>query len=284
MIIQKFFFLSIFVLSIMQIIYALPLAEQLKIAGYLEICTNKNVGTIFDSLYASYDKFIEFLTINPSWAQKLYRAKERFIRSKVRNYYSTDFFGFYDESQRKGRNQISFYYSTHFHDFLCFHYPEFKSVPEIIHFLEICFEIQKPCGNLFQKAAAELGLENIFSCAYGQPPILLKVVKYFSSYNATKPHYDGTAFSLFLHSTDNQSLLFSPYKSLFSVDDFSSPFRSQDSILLIPGVHLIEFSIFPTPHIVLSAGKTRYATIAFAMRPDYVPQKYELPSLPHFNY
>jgi hypothetical protein len=97
MIIRKALFLWIFLLCALQSLCALPLAEHFKRAGYVEIC-DKNYGTVtFDSLYAYFDALIKFLQTNPAWAQKLYRAKERFIRSKDRNYYATDFFGFYDE-------------------------------------------------------------------------------------------------------------------------------------------------------------------------------------------
>lgn len=294
MIARKTLFLSIFLIfafqgSTLQSLCATPLVEQFKHAGYLEICDNKHGATAFGSLYAYFDELIEFLQTNSVWAQKLYIAKERFIRTKDRNYYSTDFFGFYDESEREGRSQISFYYSTHFHEFICSHYPEFNQVPEIIRFFEACFQIQKPYGDLFEEAAVELGLETIFSSKYGQPPILFKVVKYLPSYSATRPHYDGTVFSLFLDSTDNQSLLLSPYKSSFIVDDFSPPLRefsrwhNQNSILLIPGVLLTEFSIYPTPHIVAQSGKIRYATIAFAMRPNCTPQRVECSPLPSFK-
>jgi hypothetical protein len=131
--------------------------------------------------------------------------------------------------------------------------------------------------------ADELGLETIFSSKC-QTPILLKVIKYFPSYIAAKPHYDGSVFSLFLDSTDNPSLLLSPYKSLFTIDDFSTPKRDQNTILLIPGVLLAEFFICPTPHIVAQSGKVRYATVAFAMRPDFIPQRNEFTPLPNFNY
>jgi hypothetical protein len=284
------FFLLIFSLFAFQSLCATPLAEQFKRTGYVEICNKKHAAEMFDSLYAYFDELIEFLQANPVWAQKLYIAKERFIRSKDRNYYSTDFFGFYDESEREGRSQISFYYSTHFHEFICFYYPEFNRVSEIIVFFKACLEIQKPYENLFKETATELGLETIFSSKYGHPPILFKVIKYLPSYIATRPHYDGTVFSLFLDSTDNQSLLFSPYKSSLTVDDFSYPLREfprwhdQSSILLIPGALLTEFSIYPTPHIVAQSGQIRYATIAFAMRPHYTPQKIEFSPLPNFKY
>jgi len=263
----------------------MPLAEQFKRNGYVEICPQKQAAATFDSLYAYFDELIELLQTNPVWAQKLFSAKERFIRSKNKNYYSTNFFGFYDES--KGRSQISFYYSTHFHEFICSHFPELNWAPEIIRFFEACLEIQKPYGRLFDETAAELGLETIFSSKLEHPPLLLKVVKYLPSYIATRPHYDGTAFSLFLDSTDNQSLLLSPYKNSLTVDDFSSPQREfsrwQNSTLLIPGSLLTEFSIFPTPHIVAQSGKIRYATIAFAMRPNYIHPKFEYSPLPNFS-
>jgi len=290
MIIRNFFVLGIFFVFAFQSFCATSLAEQFKRAGYVEICDKKHGAATFDLLYAYFDDLIEFLQKNPVWVQKLYRAKERFIRSKDRNYYSTDFFGLYDESEIKGRSQIAFYYSIHFHEFICSHYPELKQVPEFTRFLASCFEIQKPYGNLFDEAATELGLETIFSSKYGHPPILFKVIKYLPAYIATRPHYDGTAFSLFLDSTDNQLLLISPYKSSFSVDDFSSPVRkfsrqhNQNSILLIPGGLLTEFFMYPTPHIVVQNGKTRYATIAFAMRPHYIPQKNEFPLLPNFKH
>lgn len=280
--------LLIFSLCAYQSLSTLPLAEQFRQAGYAEMCDMHHGTATFDALYTYFDELIEFLQTNPVWAQKLYTAKERFIRSKDRNYYSTDFFGFYDESKREGRSQISFYYSIHFHDFVCSHYPEFNRIPEIIHFLQACCEIQKPYAHLFTQAATELGLETIFSSHYGQPPILFKVIKYLPTYKATQPHYDGTAFSLFLDSTDNQSLLLSPYKSSFTVDDFSAPARTfsrlthQNSIVLIPGALLTEFAIYPTPHIVTHSGTIRYATIAFAMRPHYNAQKSELSLLPNF--
>jgi len=266
----------------------IPLAEQFRQIGYVEICNEKHGTETFDCLYSCFDEFIHFLQTNPVCEQKLYAAKERFIRSSDRQYYSTNFFGFYDESKRAGRNQVSFYYSIHLHEFLNFHYPEFNEIPEITRFLSLCYEVQQPYGNIFDQAANELGLETIFTSNYDHPPILLKVVKYLPSYKATHPHYDGTAFSLFLDSTDNQSLLLAPYKSSFKVEDFTCPVRTfsrrynQNSILLIPGILLTEFAIYPTPHIVTQSGNTRYATIAFAMRPHFVPQKNELSPLPNF--
>jgi len=287
--IRKTFLLLFFHLFAFQSLWPTSLSEQFKKIGYVEICNKEHGTTTFDSLYACFDELTEFFQTNPAWAQKLYIAKERFIRSKERNYYSTDFFGFYDESGRKERSQISFYYSIHFHEFICSHYPEFNEVPQIISFLEACLEIQKPYGTLFNDVATELGLDMVFSSQYGYPPILFKVIKYLPSYISTRPHYDGTAFSIFLDSTDNQSLLLSPYKSSFTVDDFSSPLRkfprchNQNTILLIPGILLAEFSIYPTPHIVTQNGRSRYATIAFAMRPNYTPQKIEFSPLPSFR-
>lgn len=290
MTIQKTIFLWIFLLSAFQSLGAMPLADQFRQHGYLEICDQEHGTDTYDALYASFDELIAFLHANPSWTQKLYAAKERFIRSKDRNYYSTDFFGFYDESEKQGRCQICFYYSVHFHEFIDLNYPEFNKIPEIKYFFEACRQIQHHYGNVFNEAAAELALETIFLSKYGHPPILLKVIKYLPSYTAARPHYDGTAFSLFLDSTDNQSLLFSPYKSTLTVDDFSSPPRKfpreshQNSILLIPGSFLSEFSIYPTPHIVVPSGKIRYSTVAFAMRASYIPQKCEFSSLPSFKH
>ena len=142
---------------------AAPLAEQFKQVGYLEICDKNHGAATFDCLYAIYDELFEFLQTNPVWTKKLYSAKERFIRSKDRNFYSTDFFGLYDESKRNGRSQISFYYSIHFHEFIYSRYPEFSQIPEISRFFEACRAIQQPYGKLFDEAAAELGLESIFS-------------------------------------------------------------------------------------------------------------------------
>jgi hypothetical protein len=289
MLIQKTLFTWILFLFT-QSICTISLKEQFDQVGYLEMCDNNHGIATYDSLYECFDELITFLQENPAWAQKLYIAKERFIRSENRNYYSTDFFGFYDESKREGRNQISFYYSTHFQDFIFSHYQEFKQISQIIKFFESCFAIQQSSRNVFNDAAAQLGLENIFFSKYGYPPILLKVVKYFPSYIASRPHYDGTAFSLFLDSTDNQSLLLSSYKSAFTIEDFFSPIRkfarsyNQNSILLIPGTFLAEFSIYPTPHIVEQSGKIRYATIAFAMRPNYTFQKNKFSLLPNFKY
>lgn len=288
MLIQKMLYTCMLFLFV-QSICAISLKEQFSQVGYVEICDKNHGIATYDSLYACFDELITFLQAHPAWAQKLYIAKERFIRSENKNYYSTDFFGFYDESEREGRNQIAFYYSEHFHDFIFFHYPECKHISPIVTFFQACRAIQQSTRNIFIDAANELGLENIFFSKYEHPPILLKVIKYFPSYKVSRPHYDGTAFSLFLDSTDNQSLLLSAYKSEFTVDDFFSPVRkflrsyNQNSILLIPGTFLTEFSLYPTPHIVMQSGKIRYATIAFAMRPHYTSQKNTFSLLPNFK-
>lgn len=285
----KIFFLWILLSFAFQPLCATPLKKHFNETGYLEICDENHGTATYNTLYAHFDELIEFLQTHPAWARKLYIAKERFIRSKERNFYSTNIFGFYDESGRKDRNQISFYYSIHFHEFICTQYPEINQVCEIVQFFETCRNIQKPYGNLFDEAARLLGLESIFSSIYDHPPILFKVIKYLPSYTAKKPHYDGTAFSLFLDSTDNQALLLSPYQSSFTIEDFTSPLREfsrsydRNSILLIPGVLLTEFSIYPTPHIVVQNNEIRYATIAFAMRPNYISQKTELSPLPIFK-
>jgi hypothetical protein len=288
MFIRKTLCTLILFLSI-QCIGATLLQEQFNQVGYVEIC-DKNHGTAtYDALYACFDELITFLQANEAWSKKLYIAKERFIRSQDRNFYSTDFFGFYDESEREGRNQIAFYYSIHFHDFIFSHFKEFKQVSQITNFFEMCFTIQESSRNIFSDVAAQLGLENIFFSPYGHPPVLLKVIKYLPSYSVPRPHYDGTAFSLFLDSTDNQSLLLSPYRSTFTVDDFFCPVRQfarsydHNSIVLIPGTLLTEFLIYPTPHIVAQNGKIRYATIAFAMRPHYTFQKTNFSLLPNFQ-
>jgi hypothetical protein len=285
---KTFFILILFLCA--QSICTISLKEQLSQVGYVEICDKNHGSVTYDSLYVCFDELITFLQANPTWAQKLYIAKERFIRTEYRNYYSTDFFGFYDESERKGRNQIAFYYSVHFQDFIFSYYPEFKQIPQIVHFFESCRAIEQSSRNVCNEAAAQLHLENIFSLPYGHPPILLKVIKYLPSYNVSRPHYDGTAFSLFLDSTDNESLLLSPYKSEFTVENFFSPVRmfsrldNQNSMLLIPGTCLTEFFLYPTPHIVAKSGKTRYSTIAFAMRPHYTSSKNSFSLLPDFKY
>ena len=288
MFIRKSLFILILFLST-QSIGAISLQEQFNQVGYAEFCDENHGTATYDSLYEYFDELITFLQTNPAWSKKLYIAKERFIRSENRKIYSTDFFGLYDESEKEGRKQISFYYSIHFHDFIVSHYPEFKKALPVINFFQACRALQESSRDLFNEAAAQLSLEEIFSLSYGHPPVLLKVIKYFPSYNVSRPHYDGTAFSLFLDSTDNQSLLLSPYKAEFTVDDFSCPVRTfarsydYNSILLIPGILLTEFSIYPTPHIVQCNGKTRYATIAFAMRPYYnTSQKNNFSPLPQF--
>jgi hypothetical protein len=162
MFIRKIWFLSIFFSFVLHSLCAIPLGEIFKQTGYLEICDHEHGKRTFDSLYTYFDELIAHLQTHPSLAQKLHCAKERFIRSKYKNYYSTDFFGLYDESERAGRSQIAFYYSIHFHEFICSHYPELK-IPPIIQFFEACFEIQKPYATLFNEAATELGLEMIFS-------------------------------------------------------------------------------------------------------------------------
>ena len=276
----------LFLLFALQSFCKEPLLDEFKQVGYVEIANSFQPETTFDALYAHFDVLIEFLQKNPIWIQKLYNAKERFIRSKDQHFYSTDFFGLYDESKKGTRGQIAVYYSPHFHEFVFSYYPELNQIPEIARFFKACFEIQKPYEDFFKKIACELNLETIFSSSDTLVPILFKVVKYLPSYIAARPHYDGTAFSLFLDSTDNESLLLSPYKSSFTVDDFSVPLRAfskRRSILLIPGAFLTEFSIYPTPHIVKHNRKVRYATIAFAMRPNYIPQKTDYSFLPNFK-
>lgn len=290
MMMRKNLFFWVLILFGSKFAWAGSLAEQFKQVGYLEICNQKNRSKTFDELYTYFDELVEFLQTNPAWAQNLRLAKESFIRSEQRNYYSTDFFGFYDESAKLGRHQIAFYYSSHLHDFLGARYPKLVQITPVSRFLNACRELVRPCGEIFKAAANNLNL-NIYSSQLnsGLVPILLKVVKYLPAYVASRPHYDGTAFSLFLDSTDRQSLLLAPYKSVLTVDDFINPIRqfsreqNPNSILLIPGTLLTEFEIYPTPHIVNTSGKTRYAAIAFAMRPNYISQPKQLALLPNFK-
>lgn len=280
-------FLLISLLYTVQSLCTPSLAEQFTQNGYAELCNEQHDAKTFASLYAHFDELIDFLQKNPVWMQTLYAAKERFMRSKDRDYYSTDFFGFYDESKRGGREQIAFYYSIHFHDFILLHYPDFKKAPAILNFFNACLQIHQSYEPFFTQAATELNVAHIFDSNHGHPPILLKAIKYLPAYRATRPHYDGTALSLFLNSTDNRSLLLSPYKTRLTVDDFSYPTRTlpaAHSIILIPGALLTEFSIYPTPHIVVNSGKIRYATVAFAMRPHYIPSQQKLSPLPNFNH
>lgn len=255
-----------------------PLAEQFQQWGYAELSHKNNDATTFERLYAAFDELVVCCQTHPALAHKLCAAKERFIRSKIQQYYGTDFFGFYDESQRPVRNQVSFYYSTHFHDFICTHFPELKKIPVLMQFLDLCHEVQQPYQQVFKSAAAELGLVTLWPT---DVPILFKVVKYLPGYSVSKPHYDGTALSIFAHSTDNASLRIAAYTNPLTVDDFFCPTRNnQNSILLVPGTLLAEHAIWPTPHIVLPSRSIRYATIAFAMRPEYVAAKIAFADLP----
>lgn len=258
--------------------------EQLQQMGYLQINDEQHNNLFFESLYASFDDFITFVQANTDWYTKIYCAKERFIRSKIQKYYATNFFGLYDESQNTTRNQISFYYSTHFHEFICMQYPNHKQIPQINNFLNACLKIKNTYNDTFNAVIDELKLKNILSVKDNQPPILLKIIKYLPGYLATKPHYDGSALSFFINSSDNQRLLLSPYKNLFNVTDFFSPDRKfkPNSIVLIPGTLLTEFCINPTPHIVLSGKSNRYAIIAFIMRPNYEFKKRDFTILPNF--
>lgn len=262
------------------------LLESFEQEGYVELYTHEQDATAYDALYVHFDAFIEFLQLNPFWTHQLYAAKERFIRSKEKNIYSTDVFGLYDESKKRGRNQISFYYSSHFNEFIGSHYPKVREIPEIARFFDACEAIQQPYGSVFQKAFLDLGLNTLEK---DQPPILLKVIKYLPQYAVTKPHYDGSLLTLFLDSTDNEALLISPYRLSYSTGDFTTPKREfsreelPHSVLLIPGALLIEHSIYPTPHLVVESGKKRYATIAFCMKPHHSPKKYEVSPLPDLN-
>lgn len=264
------------------------LSQELKQVGYKELYDHHHGTLTYDILYQHFDAFIEFLHNNPTYAQKLSFIKERFIRSKDRDYYSTNFFGFYDESKKNGRHIISFYYSTHFHQFITTYYPQLKNIPTINNFLEYCFTIQQPYQALGTEIATALDIQDIFSSNSGRLPILLKVTKYSPSYRPAKPHYDGTAFSLLLDSTNNQSLLVAAYKDTLITQDFTTPVRTfarlehTNSIILIPGTLLTEFFIYPTPHIVMQSAHPRYATIAFIMRPHYNSPKNTFSVLPHF--
>src|SRR5581483_10266953 len=176
MMIQKTFFISIFLLHASHTLGASSLAEQFKQAGYVEMCNKEHGTATFDALYVCFDELIQFLQTHPTWAHTLNNAKERFIRSKARDVYATNFFGFYDESGRTGRSQISFYYATHFHEFIRSSYPELIAIPEIANFFERCDEIQKPYAHLFEQAATELGLKTIFASNDNHPPLLFKVI------------------------------------------------------------------------------------------------------------
>jgi len=94
MLIQKILCTLILFVST-QSICTTSLKEQFNQVGYVEMCDKDNGVATYDYLYACFDDLITFFQANPAWAQKLYVAKERFIRSQNKHYYSTDFFGFY---------------------------------------------------------------------------------------------------------------------------------------------------------------------------------------------
>lgn len=277
----------LFFLCMMHCLYSNTIAEQFKDTGYIKLNDKKEDLETFDSLYTYFDELTEFLQTHPIWEKKLYAAKERFIRLKDKNVYSSEVCGFYDESKIKQRCQISFYYSTEFHQFICANYPELSAIPQITYLFEACLKIKTAYQHIFTDTVTELGLKPVLVSEDTTFPILIKVVKYLPSYFPTRPHYDGSTLTLLLDSTNTQSLLLSPYKSSFIVDDFTAPldeFSRKSSILLIPGSLLTEFSIFPTPHIIAASGKTRYATVAFAMRSHYQAEEIHLSSLPNFDH
>ena len=289
MYVRSFLMVSFLLIIFFKSISTSSLFEQLQQFGYAELKNDYHGSQSYDDLYKAFDQLIDFFKTNPVWVQKLYCAKERFIRSKDKVLYGTDFLGWYDDSLLSTRHQISFYYSIHFHQFLSENYPDILKQPNIQNFFQKCFEIQRPCNDFFKEVAQQLGLDSIFLSTGYQVPILLKVIKYFEAYNVSSPHYDGTAFTLFLDSTDNQSLLLSPYKSMLVEQDFFSVFKNfvttadQSSMLLIPGTLLTEFFMYPTPHIVQHSGQIRYATVAFAMRPNFIFKKREFTILPNFK-
>lgn len=286
MIIQNILTRLIFLRSLFFVIHAdAYLAEQFQQSGYAQVdyalfATNLDDATVTCAhLYQSFDELIVFLQTNPAWAQKLYCAKERFLRSKWKDLYSTDFFGLYDESERKGRHQISFYYSVHFHDFLEMYYPDIMQVPTIAQFLAMCRIIQQPCTALFSWVQDDLQYHD------HHLSVLLKVMKYFPDYAPVKPHYDGSVVTCFLDSTDTHSLLVARYGTSLTPGNFIIPNRAlfAKTMLVIPGAFLSKPDLYPTPHIVVYSGQTRYATIAFGMPDNYKSTKQQWASLPDFS-
>ncbi len=267
----------------------ISLLQECKQVGYVEICDTLHTNATFTTLYASFEHCIQFLQAHPVWVQKLYIAKEAFLRSKYKNYYATDIFGWYDESHVQGRRQIAFYYSVHFHQFVIAHCPELRTIPAIIDFFSLCYALQQSYEELSMFVAHGLGIQDLFACTDGKPPLLLKLVTYLPSYYPTRPHYDGSAFTLLCDSTDHQSLLVASYQPALTANDFFVPRKTllqscdSSSIIVIPGSFITDFSIYPTPHVVQHSGVTRYATIIFAMRPYYTPEKKEFCALPIFN-
>ena len=139
MIILKSWFLRIFLYLHLNLCVQYLLLREFKQVGYLEICDTKHSTETFDTLYAYFDELIEFLQANPVWAQKLYSAKERFIRSKDRDYYSTIFLAFTMNRNEKeeGRSHFTIRYISMI--LFASHYPEFNQVSQIIRFFEACF-------------------------------------------------------------------------------------------------------------------------------------------------
>lgn len=268
-------------------IYPESLKESFKQRGYVEICDEQHGAKDYDALYELLDEVILFLDKQPFWKQKLYEVKERFIRSKDRAHYATDFFGLYDES--KTRQQIAFYYSVHFHRFILDRYPEFYKARPLICFFETCYRLSKSYDLIFTEAFKDLNIESLFSLEAQKSSILFKVIKYLPSYCPTKPHYDGSVLSLLVDSTDSSALLLSPYKSLFLVEDFHKPARKflrkedQNSMLFIPGSFLKTFDIDPTPHVVIQSKKTRYAAVCFSMSPYICSSNIQNTALPYFK-
>jgi len=268
-------------------LHANPLLKDFEEKGYSEIVNEKQGSVFYDQLYRSFDRMIGRVTKDSSLRKKLAMAKNRFWKTELGQFYATPFVGYGDDSKLSYRKLYYFYYSTDFHDFLKVQYPEILENLDIREFLTLCREITVSSMSIFERTREELSVGALLDSPFNRLPLLLKIVKYLPG-SSTVPHFDASAFSLFLDSTDHQSLLLAPYKETIEVFDFFVPPRQyprlafSSSSLLIPGKFLQgqEPYINPTPHAALRNDSIRYSVIAFCVVPFKQPVNGSLPSMP----
>lgn len=274
--------LSIFSLEASQL---LPGLQQ---RGYVEICNETHGAESFDNLYLAFDAFIKFVDTHSEARKKLAAAKSQFWDTDIGKFYGTPFVGYADESKLTHRKLYYFYYSSDFHNFLLTRYSKImQGSPEILQFLDLCRAITNSSIEMFGNAIEELAIDPLFSSTENRLPVLLKVVKYLPA-SCTVAHFDASALTLMLDSTDLDSLVFSPYMETIASSDFFAPSRQysrsvqSSSCLLISGKFLTakDIPINPTPHAALRKDTIRHAAIAFALIPYYQSGRLDLPLLP----
>jgi hypothetical protein len=267
----------------------LSFGEQFARRGFIELGNIKTRQIDYDRLYENFDRFIEVMSSDPSFAQKMFDMESAFLGDEGRKSRYCSAPPSYRDPRihaTKRFSKIYFQFIKEFYD-ICSIYNALPEDPQAREFLKQMRTIDHISKQMFIQVLEQLEKDHpgITQKVYGKHSeltVITKIVRYEETETGlwgTTPHVDKSALSLILNSDDAHD------ESLWICEDVNNPMiyklhkpiryftKSSDytSIILIPGAACLKLDIpiKPTVHGVAPIAKPfRHALISFLLIPD----------------